>query len=115
MPAIKAWGMTNPDSVLRLGLSLDSLSLKFKPRTVLGEVILVEGQSAFINLGSEDGVRLGQQIRVYRDQISMKSETESVGELLVTEIRGSHLTLARIVSGQNSIRVKDKISITVFR
>ena len=115
MPAIKAWGMTNPDSVLRLGQSLDSISLKFKPRVVLGEVILVEGQSAFINLGNEDGVRMGQQILVYRDQVSMKSETESVGELRVTEFRGTHLSLTRITSGQNSIRIKDKISITVMR
>jgi hypothetical protein len=115
MPAIKAWGMTNPDSVLRLGRSLDTLSLKYKPRGVLGEVIFVEGQSAFINLGNEDGVRMGQQILVYRDQVSMKSETESVGELRVTEFRGAHLSLTRITSGQNSIRVKDKISITVMR
>jgi len=115
MPAIKAWGMTNPDSVLRLGQSLDSISLKFKPRPVVGEVVLVEEQSAFINLGNEDGVRMGQQILVYRDQVSMKSETEPVGELRVTEFRGAHLTLTRIVSGQKSIRVKDKISITVMR
>jgi hypothetical protein len=115
MPAIKAWGMTNPDSVLHLGLSLDSISFSFRPRAVLGEVILVEGQSVFINLGSEDGVRLGQQILVYRDQVSMKSETESVGELRVTEFRGAHLSLTRIVSGQRSIHVKDKFSISVMR
>ncbi len=115
MPAIKAWGMTNPDSVLRLGQSLDSISLKFQPRAIVGEVVLVEGQSAFINLGNEDGVRMGQQVLVYRDQVSMKSETESVGELRVTEFRGAHLTLTRIVSGQKSIHVKDKFSITVLR
>jgi hypothetical protein len=115
MPAIKAWGMTNPDSVLHLGQSLDSISFSFRPKPVIGEVILVEGQSAFINLGSEDGVRMGQQILVYRDQVSLKSETESVGELRVTEFRGAHLSLTRIVSGQRSIHVKDKFSITVMR
>jgi hypothetical protein len=115
MPAIKAWGMTNPDSVLHLGQSIDSISLKFQPKAVVGEVVLVEGESAFINLGNEDGLRMGQQILVYRDQVSMKSGTDSVGELRVTEFRGAHLTLTRIVNGQKSIHVKDKFSITVLR
>jgi hypothetical protein len=115
MPAIKAWGMTNPDSVLHLGQSLDSISFSFKPKALLGEVVFVEGQSAFISLGSEDGVRMGQQILVYRGQVPVKSETEPVGELRVTELRGAHLSLTRIVSGQNSIRIKDRISVMVFR
>ena len=107
--------MTDPDSLLRLGQSLDTLSLSFKPLTISGTVVFVEGQNAFINLGSEDGVRPGQEILVHRDPMAKDAATGEIGQLRVVEVRGPHLSLARIVSGQKSIRVKDKISVTVIR
>lgn len=115
MPSIKAWGMSNPDSLLRLGQTLDSISLNFKPKTISGVVVFVEGESAFINLGSEDGVRVGQRIPVYRNQMGPGSETDAIGELRVAEVRGPHLSLVRILSGQKAIKVRDKITVTVVR
>jgi len=115
MPGIRAWAMTDPDSLLRLGQSLDTLSLSFKPLTISGTVVFVEGQNAFINLGSEDGVRPGQEILVHRDPMAQDAAAGEIGQLRVVEVRGPHLSLARIVNGQKSIRVKDKISVTVIR
>lgn len=115
IPGIRAWAMTDPDSLLRLGQSLDTLSLSFKPSTFSGTVVFVEGENAFINLGSEDGVRPGQQILVHRDPMAQDASTDAIGQLHVVEVRGPHLSLARIVNGQKSIRVKDKVSVTVIR
>ncbi|MDP2886955.1 MAG: hypothetical protein Q8P51_18270 [Ignavibacteria bacterium] len=115
IPGIRAWAMTDPDSLLRLGQSMDTLSLSFKPSTISGTVVFVEGENAFINLGSEDGVRPGQQILVHRDPMAQDAATGAIGQLHVVEVRGPHLSLARIVNGQKSIRVKDKISVSVIR
>lgn len=115
MPAIKAWGMTNPDSLLHFGQMLDSISLNFKPVTIWGNIVFIEGESAFINLGSEDGVRTGQQFSVYRNLMAQDAVAGTIGELQVTEVRGPHLSLARIVKGQKSLKVRDRISVTVVR
>lgn len=115
MPAIKAWGMTNPDSLLHLGQMLDSISLNFKPTTIWGAIVFIEGESAFINLGSEDGIRPGQQLLVYKNLVAQEASAGVVGELQVTEVRGPHLSLAKIVKGQKILKVRDRISITVVR
>lgn len=115
MPAIKAWGMTNPDSLLHFGQMLDSISLNFKPMTIWGNIVFIEGESAFINLGSEDGIRSGQQLPVYKNLMAQEASAGIVGELQVTEVRGPHLSLARIVKGQKFLKVRDRISITVVR
>jgi hypothetical protein len=115
MPGIRTWATTDPDSLIRLGQSLDTLSLSFEPLTISGTVVFVEGENTFINLGSEDGVRPGQQILVHRDPMAKDAGTGAIGELHVVEVRGPHLSLARIVNGQKSIRAKDKVSVTVIR
>lgn len=115
MPAIKAWGMTNPDSLLRFGQMLDSISLNFKPMTIWGNIIFIEGESAFINLGSDDGIRAGQQLVVYKNLMAQDASIGVIGELQVTEVRGPHLSLAKIVKGQKLLKVRDRISVTVVR
>lgn len=115
MPAIKAWGMTDPDSLLKLGKMLDSISLMFKPMTIWGNIVFVEGENAFISLGSEDGIRAGQQLAVFRNAMAQDASAGPVGEVVVTDVRGPHLSLARIVKGQKSLKVKDRVSVTVVR
>ncbi len=115
MPAIKVWAMSNPDSLLRFGKMLDSISLNFKPMTIWGNIVFIEGESAFISLGSEDGVRTGQQLVVYRNLMGQEASAGVIGELLVTEVRGPHLSLTKIVKGQKSLEVRDRISVTVVR
>ena len=115
MPVIKAWGMSNPDSLLRLGQMLDSISLNFKPTTIWGTIVFIEGESAFINLGSDDGIRQGQQLLVYKNLMAQEAAIGVIGELLVSEVRGPHLSLARIVKGQKILKARDRISITVVR
>ena len=115
MPAIKACGMTNPDSLLKLGKMLDSISLTFKPITIWGAIVFLEGENAFISLGSEDGVRAGQQLAVFPNAMAHNASAGPVGEVLVTDVRGAHLSLARIVKGQKTLKVKDRVSVTVVR
>jgi hypothetical protein len=115
MPSIKAWKMTNPDSLLRLGQSMDTISMSFKPVEISGVVVFVERVSAFINLGSEDGIQVAQTIPVYGNPMEQNAAAGPIGELTVLEVRGPHLSLTRILSGEKSIRVRDKVSVTVLR
>jgi hypothetical protein len=115
MPVIKAWGMSNPDSLLRFGQMLDSISLSFKPMTIWGAIVFIEGESAFINLGSEDGIRPGQQLLVYKNLMAQEPALGAIGELNVSEVRGPHLSLARIVKGQRILKARDRISVTLVR
>lgn len=115
MPAIKAWGMSNPDSLLHFGRMLDSISLNFKPVTVWGNIVFIESESAFINLGSDDGIRSGQKLVVYRNLMAQDASAGVIGELLVSEVRGPHLSLTKIVKGQKSLKVRDRISVTIVR
>jgi len=115
MPAIKAWGMTNPDSLLQLGKMLDTISLNFKPVTIWGNIVFIEGESAFINLGSDDGIRSGQQLVVYKNLMAQDASAGVIGELYVSEVRGPHLSLTKIVKGQKTLKVRDRISVTIVR
>lgn len=115
MPSIKAWRMTNPDSLLQFGQSMDSLSLSLKPVEIVGAIVFVERESAFINLGSEDGIHTGQQISVYSNPMEVNATAGAIGELSVVEVRGPHLSLTKIINGQKSIRARDKITVTVLR
>ncbi|MEX1276172.1 MAG: hypothetical protein WEB62_07090 [Bacteroidota bacterium] len=115
MPAIKIWSSTSPDSLLALVQALDTLSLLLKQETLRGLVIFIEGASAFINLGSEDGMRVGQKVKVYKEASSMGNAVDQVGELEITDVRGPHLSLARIVSGDGAIRKNDAVFTIVTR
>jgi hypothetical protein len=112
LPSIKAWAMTNPDSLLLLSQSLDSISLSLKPKTITGSIVFVEGASAFINLGSEDGIRLKQRLSVYRNGQRTK---DRVGELEVVDVRGPHLSLAQIISGVKEIKVRDQVVVILVQ
>ena len=112
LPSIRAWTMTSADSLLLYSQSLDSISLGFKPTTITGAVVFIEGKSAFINLGSEDGVRLKQRLYVYRDVDQTRTR---VGELEIVDVRGRHLSLATVISVEGEIMAKDQVIVTIIR
>ena len=115
MPVIKIWSATSPDSLLALVQALDTLSLSMKQETLRGIVVFMEGTSAFINLGSEDGMKVRQKVSVYKEGSSPGDEANRVGELEITDVRGPHLSLTRIVSGEGTIRKNDAVFTVVTR
>ena len=79
----------------------DSLRISFRERMVEGKIVFLEGQDAFIDLGSDDGLREGQTLPVLGGPDTAAFQ---VGAIRVVQIRGPHLSLTRIVSGADSVR-----------
>ena len=101
----------------------DSSDIVFKGRIVTGSVVFIEGENTFVNIGSEDGVRKGQFVSVYPQARKEKDTSDvkigkgmdrKIGELEIEEIRGPHLSLARIKDGKGEIKQKDRIRIRVL-
>jgi hypothetical protein len=115
LPSIRVWGATSPDSLLAYVQGLDTLSLSLRTETITGFVVFVEGENAFINLGSEDLLRVGQKVKVYKEGSTAEHSSDLVGELEVSELRGPHLSLTKVLKGHGSIKSRDKVSVTVTR
>ncbi len=119
LPTMKVWAATTPDSLLTLAQSMDSISISFRHLTISGSIVFIEANNVFLNLGSEDGIRVGQRVLVYAagsepsEQKNNKAGT--VGELQVLEVRGPHLSHTRIISGEGKIKIKDKVQVTVIK
>ena len=101
----------------------DSSDIVFRGRIVTGIVAFLENEAAFVNIGSEDGVRQGQFVSVYSQARTDKDTSDirfgkgmdrKIGELEIVEIRGPHLSLARIKDGKGEIRQKDRVRIRVL-
>jgi len=115
LPSIRAWAATSPDSLLAYVQGLDTLSLSLRTETISGVVVFVEGENAFINLGTEDRLRVGQKVKVYKEGSTSEQSSDLVGELEVSELRGPHLSLTKVLRGHGSIKSRDKVYVTVTR
>lgn len=115
LPSIKLWAATTPDSLLAYAQGLDSISLAFEPRLLVGSVVFREEHTVFINLGSDDGVRVGARVNVYTTDQAKENPADRIGELQIDEVRGPHLSSAQIISGQKEIKAKDKVFVTVVK
>lgn len=100
----------------------DSLAIALKRRVITGTIVFVEGERAFLNLGTEDGLELYQRIKVYekgeelRDPVTRRVlgfSGDEIGEVEVIELRGSHLSLATIVIGKDRIQSNDRVLVYV--
>lgn len=112
LPALKrrALGVVSPDSLATVA-GQDTLSVQF--RLITGFVMFVEGDRLFVNLGSEDGVRKGMELFVYA-QSHQPVDAQEVGRLEVLEVRGPHLSLARIRAGQEVIKERDRVRVKIL-
>jgi hypothetical protein len=75
-----------------------------------GQVIEVNGDSAYLCIGSHDGAQIGQEFKVYRfvkvpnpysrpgAQYSYKRE--EAGRIKITEIVDEHMATAKVLAGQ---------------
>ncbi len=89
-----------------------------------GEIVIVDGDEVFINLGSQDGLKVGDMLPVFsgeKDIVDpntgdvLGSREEKVGEVQVIEIRAEHLCLATIISGKENITVQQRVRKVIVR
>lgn len=83
-------------------------------------ILLVDGDQVYINIGSEDGVKPGDRLYVYREGEELRDPVtgvvlgrteKKVGVVQVVVVRAAHLSRARIAEGQEQIRPGDRIRI----
>ncbi len=86
--------------------------LKATARPVV--VLEVQGVEAYVNAGAEDGIKVGDKFNVYdqgkelRDpstgEVLGYTDEQKVGAIQILEIKGAHLSKARIVDGRVEAR-----------
>ncbi len=94
----------------------DTTDIIFRGRVVRGALIYLEGDDAFISLGDLDGVQKGQMVTVFAEKepgISPGSEVK-VGLLEITQVRGPHLSLAKIRTGKENLKQKMEVRARVI-
>ncbi len=92
--------------------------ITIKRRLVNGEIVLVDGDEVFINLGSQDGIAVGDRLPVLGGTTTVTdpatgsvlgTRDDTIGEIQVIEIRAEHLALAAIISGKGMIEPKQRV------
>ncbi len=89
-----------------------------------GDIVIVDGSDVFINLGSKDGLSIGEILPVYAGSVPITdpktgellgSREEKIGEVQIIEIRAEHLSLATIVQGKGTIVPKQRVRKVIVR
>jgi hypothetical protein len=89
----------------------DSLTIDFRERVVEGKIVFIEGNDAFISLGTDDGVREGQVLPVLQIE---GDRSRQVASLRVVQVRGPHLALTRFISGVDSASTASIVRLRVL-
>ncbi|HAL55968.1 MAG TPA: hypothetical protein DCP63_05720 [Bacteroidetes bacterium] len=110
---LKGSNLSSSDSLLLYGQSLDNISLSLKPVIITGAIVFLEGKSVFINLGSDDGIYVGQHLDVFDE--GRESTRKRKGEIEILDVRGPHLSHAQILIGHKELKVKDKVMVTLIK
>lgn len=97
----------------------DSTEKKRKPaKVIIGKIVDVAGQTAYINLGFEDSVYTGEKLTVYREgKVLLDPDTGDtlgvsdvdVGQVEIVFIKSRHLSSTKILSGEKEMKVRDKV------
>ena len=68
---------------------------------IKGTVVMRTGTEAHINLGSDDGIQIGDTLSVWRDETSGRTKTRNVrvGEVRVIKILGKNYSAVEILKG----------------
>ena len=95
-----------------------------KRRLVNGEIVIVDGNDVFINIGSSDGIAVGDILPVYipgaaitdpKTGESLGSTDKKIGEIQIIEVRAERLSLGTIISGKELIQPKHRIRKVIVR
>lgn len=114
--------LVSKQAVLSGSFALDSTaadtSIVLSRRLVTGSVVMVDGEDLFINLGSADGVTVGDILPVFGKAVPVTDPStgavlgtrdERVGEVQIIEVRAEHLSLGLIVRGKGAIAPKHSV------
>ncbi len=114
--------------VLSSSIIIDSTSndstIMLRRQLINGEIVILDGDDVFINLGSQDGISVGDLLPVFsgekditdpRTGVILGSRDEKIGEVQVIEIRAEHLCLATIISGKENIAAKQRVRKVLVR
>ncbi len=109
-------------------VQLDSVSadtsIHLKRRLVNGEIVVVDGDEVFINLGTEDGIRIGdvlpvfesgKEIRDTKTQKILGTKDEQIGEIQIIELRAAHLAMAIIIKGKEAVKQRQRVRKILIR
>lgn len=94
----------------------------FLPRKGLSEpcVLMVVPDGVYVNIGSEDGVKLGDKFVIYAKQRELRDPKtgaflgyikDKIGVIQIIQIESTHLSKARILEGKDLIQVGDKVKV----
>ena len=109
LPILKSKNTGRIDTVKLTREFSDTTALNFKAHFVMGLIVFVESDEAFINLGTGDGVQKGMTAIVF----SQKDPTKKVGEIEILDVRSDHFSLGKIVGGKGVLQVKDPVGVRV--
>lgn len=89
------------DKLLVVFTSLIIVSCSVGPSVIKGTVVMRMPTEAHINLGSEDGIEVGDTLTVWRDESRAKSLTRNVrtGEIRVTKVTDKNYSTVEILKG----------------
>ena len=123
IPALVSKNIVLSSSVTMDSTSSDS-AIILRRQLVNGEIVIVDGDEVFVNLGSQDGVKVGDLLPVFAGEMDVKdpktgdilgSRDEKIGDVQVIEIRAEHLSLATIINGKVKIVPKLRVRKVLVR
>ena len=123
IPALKTKSSIIP-STLQIDSTGADTSIRLTRRIIRGEIVLVDSDQVFINIGSDESVQLGDILTVFVEgepildpatkQVLGTSDAR-VGEVQIIEVRGTHLSMAAILKGKGAIKVRNKVRALIVR
>ncbi|NUN68378.1 MAG: hypothetical protein HUU02_01545 [Bacteroidetes bacterium] len=114
--------LVSKQTVLSGTIALDTTAIDtafaLSRRLITGSVVMVDDEDVFINLGSADGVTVGDLLPVFGGNVPVTdpatgavlgTREERVGEMQIIEVRAEHLSLGLIVRGKGDIKPKHSV------
>lgn len=121
-------GLVSRSVVLSSSVVIDSSHssspITVKRQLISGEIVVVDNDEVFLNLGSADRISVGDVLPVFtsgntvadpKTGEDLGTTDEKVGEVQVIEVRAEHLSLATILSGKERIKPKQRIRKVIVR
>jgi hypothetical protein len=115
-------------AVLSSTLQIDSTgadtATRLTRRIVRGEIVLVDSDQVFLNIGSDESVQIGDVLTVFVEgeplldpntKEVLGTNDARVGEVQIIEVRGTHLSMATILKGKGAIKARSKVRALIVR
>jgi hypothetical protein len=111
-------------STLQVDSTGADTAIRLTRRIVRGEIVLVDSDQVFLNIGSDESVQIGDVLTVFVEGAPIFDPTTKevlgtndarVGEVQIIEVRGTHLSMAIILKGKGAIKVRSKVRALIVR